>query len=57
VVVGLRRNDLLLNLRQQQLRFGQRQTQIGDLTKTIRPADRHQVETSRLTINPGPNQT
>jgi hypothetical protein len=57
VVVGLRGNDPLLNLRQQQLRFGQRQTQIGDLTKTIRPADRHHVETSRLTINPGPNQT
>jgi hypothetical protein len=57
VVVGLRGNDLPLNLRQQQLRFGQRQTQIGDLTKTIRPADRHHVETSRLTIDPGPNQT
>jgi hypothetical protein len=37
VVVGLRGNDLLLNLRQQELRFGQRQTQFGDLTKTIRP--------------------
>jgi hypothetical protein len=51
---SLRSNNPLLNLRQQQLRFGQRQTQIGDLTKTIRPADRHHV---RLTINPGPNQT
>jgi hypothetical protein len=57
VVVGLRGNDLLLNLRQQQLRFCQRQTQIGDLTQTIRPADQHHVETSRLTIRPGPNQT
>jgi hypothetical protein len=57
VVVGLRGNDLLLNLRQQQLCFGQRKTQIGDLIKTIRPADRHHVETSRLTIHPGPNQT
>jgi hypothetical protein len=37
------------NLRQQELRFGQCQTQIGDLTKTIRPADRHHVET------PGPS--
>jgi hypothetical protein len=56
-VVRLHSNDLLLNLRQQQLRFRQRQTQIGDLTKTVRPADRHHVETSRLPISPGPNQT
>jgi hypothetical protein len=47
--VGQRGNDLLRNLRQQQLRFGQRQTQISDFTKTIRPADRNHVETSRLT--------
>jgi hypothetical protein len=40
MVVGLRGNDLLLNLRQQELRFRQRQpslarsvAQIGDLTK------------------------
>jgi hypothetical protein len=57
VVVGLRGHDLLLDLRQQQLRLGQRQTQIGDLTKTIRPADLHHVETPELTINPGPYQT
>jgi hypothetical protein len=57
VVVGLRANNLLLNLRQQQLRFGQRQTQVGNITKTIRPADRHHVETSSLTVTPGPNQT
>ncbi len=56
-MVGLRGNDLLLNLSQQQFRFGERQTQISDLTKTIRPADRHHVGTSRLPINPGPNQT
>jgi hypothetical protein len=56
-MVGLRGNDLLLNLRQQQLRFGQRQTQIGDLTKTVRPADRYQVKTLGLTVNPGPYQT
>jgi hypothetical protein len=37
VVVRLHGNELLLNLRQQQLRFRQRQTQIGDLTKTLRP--------------------
>jgi hypothetical protein len=57
MVAGLRGNDLPLNLRQHQLRFGQRQAQVGDLTKTIRPADRHHVETSRLTINLRPNQT
>jgi hypothetical protein len=57
VVAGLRRNELLLNLRQQQLRFGQRQTQIADLTKTIRPAYQHHIESPRLTINPGLNQT
>jgi hypothetical protein len=32
--VGLHGNDLLLNLHQQQLRFGQRQTQIGDVAKS-----------------------
>jgi hypothetical protein len=37
MVAGLRGNDLPLNLRQHQLRFGQRQAQVGDLTKTIRP--------------------
>jgi hypothetical protein len=54
---GLRGNDLLLNLRQQQLRFGQCQTQIGHLTKPIRSADRHHVEALRLTVTLGPHQT
>ena len=57
MMVGLRGNNLLLNFRQQQLRFVQRQTQIGDLIKTIGPADRHHVETPGLTINPDSNQT
>jgi hypothetical protein len=56
MVVGLRGDDLLLNLCQQQLPFGQRQTQIGDFTETIRPANRYHIETSRLTINPSLNQ-
>jgi hypothetical protein len=47
MLMGLRGNDLMLDLRQQQLRFGQRQTQVGYLTETIGPADRHHVETSR----------
>ena len=57
VVVGLRGNDLLLNLRQQPLRFGQCQTQIGHLTKPIRSADRHHVEALGLTVTLGPHQT
>jgi hypothetical protein len=54
---GLLGDNLLLDLRQQQLRFGQRQTQIRDITKPIRPADHHHLETPGLTINPPPNQT
>ena len=50
MLASLRRNDLLLDLHQQLLRFGQRQTQGCDVTKTIRPADRHHLATSRLTI-------
>ena len=50
-------DNLLLDVHQKLLRFDQGQTQVGDLTKTIRPADRHHVETSRPTINPGLNQT
>jgi hypothetical protein len=57
VVVGLCGNDLLPNLRQQQLPFGQCQTQISDLTKPIRPANRHYVEVLRLTVTFGPHQT
>jgi hypothetical protein len=52
VVVRLRSDDILLNALQQLLRFGQRQPQVGELAKTIRPADLHHVETSGLTINP-----
>jgi hypothetical protein len=55
--VDLRGDNLLLNLRQQLLCFGQRHTQVGDIAKTVRPADRHHVETPGLTINPWPNQT
>jgi hypothetical protein len=55
--VGLRGDNLLLNLHQQLLRFGQRQSQVRDITKTIKPADRHHVETPGLTIDPRPNQT
>jgi hypothetical protein len=57
VVVGLRGNDRLLQAYQSLLRFGQRQTQIGDLTKIIRPADHHHIATSRLSVHFRPNQT
>jgi hypothetical protein len=54
---GLIGDNLLLNLHQQLLRFGQRDAQIGNLTKTIGSADRHQVETLGLTTKPNANQT
>jgi hypothetical protein len=54
---GLIGDNLLLDLHQQLLRFGQRDTQVGNITKTIRSADRHHLETPGLTINPHPNQT
>ena len=54
--VGLLGDHLLLNSHQQLLRFGQRDTQVGNITETIRPADRHHVETPGLTIDPHPNQ-
>jgi hypothetical protein len=50
-------DNLLLNLTQQLLCFGQRHPQVGNITKTIRPTDRHHVETPGLTINPHLNQT
>jgi hypothetical protein len=55
--VGLLGDNLLLNLPQQLLGFGQRHAQVGNLTKTIRSADRHHVEAPGLTTNPRPNQT
>ncbi len=36
---GLHGDDLPLNARQQQLRFGQGQTQVGDIDEIIRPSD------------------
>jgi hypothetical protein len=54
---GLIGDNLVLNLHQQLLRFGQRQTQVGDVAKTIRPGDRHHLVTPGSTINPQPNKT
>jgi hypothetical protein len=56
VVVGLRGDDLLLNLRQQMLPLGQCQTQLGDIHKTIRPDQLHDVYAQRLTVDPSSNQ-
>jgi hypothetical protein len=55
--VGLLGDKLLLNAHQQLLRFGQRHTQVGNIAKTISPADVYHVETPGLTIKPYPNQT
>jgi hypothetical protein len=43
MVFGLRGDDLLLGTGQQPLRLGQGQTQVGDITDTVRPADLPQV--------------
>jgi len=43
VAPGLRGNDLLLETRQQQLPFCQRQTEIGDIAEIIGPVDRHHI--------------
>ena len=56
VVSGLRGNDLLLEGRQQQLRFGLGQPQIGDLNQIIGPIDRHDVDGLFLTLGPGFHQ-
>jgi hypothetical protein len=47
---------VLLNARQQPLRFGQSQTQVGDIAKTFRPAELCHVEASGLTVDAGSNQ-
>ena len=51
--VGLLGDNLPLNLPQQRLCFGQCHTQVGDVTKIIRPADLHHVEIA-VTMNIGP---
>jgi hypothetical protein len=49
VIPGLRGDNLPLDARQHQLRFGQGQTQIGDVDEAIGPARAvtDQVDTSR----------
>lgn len=45
---GLRGDDLPLDASQHQPRFGQGQTQIGDVVEAIGPADLHDVRTPLL---------
>ena len=45
---GLRGDDLLLDASRHQLRFGQGQTQIGDVVEAIGPADLHDLRTPLL---------
>src|SRR4051794_36721585 len=52
VVPGLRGDDLPLDARQHQLRFGQGQTQIGDVDEAIGPANLHDVRARPLAFGP-----
>ena len=56
VVPGLRGDNLLLNTRQQPLRFGQAQTQISDVAEVIGPVDLHDVRAWSLALNPDLHQ-
>ena len=44
MVVGLRRNDRLLNTGQKLLCLGQRQPQIRDIAKVVGPADLQHID-------------
>src|SRR3954451_23449978 len=52
VVPGLRGDNLPLDARQHQLRFGQGQTQIGDVDEAIGPANLHDVCARPLAFRP-----
>ena len=56
VVPRLRGHDFPLHTCQQLLRLGQGQPQMGDIAKSIRPADLHEVRTSILTLGTGLHQ-
>src|ERR1700761_2458238 len=51
VVPGLFGDDLLLEAGQQQLRFGQGQTQIGDIAEIIGPVDLNDVRGLPLALS------
>jgi len=52
VLPGLRGDDLPLNARQQPLRFGQGQTQIGGIDEIIGPSDLQDVRARPLALSP-----
>lgn len=52
VLPGLRSHDLPLNTCEQQLRFGQGQTQIGDIDEITGPVDLHDVHARTLAPSP-----
>jgi len=56
VLPDLRGDDLPLNARQQQLRFGQGQTQVGDINEITGPSDLHDVRARPLALSPDPHQ-
>ncbi len=53
---SLRGDDLPLNARQQQLRFGQGQTQIGNIAEIIGPSDLQNVRAWPLALSPDLHQ-
>src|SRR5271166_4076565 len=53
MVPGLGDDDLLLDARQQPLRLGQGQTQIGDILEIVRPINLHNIHASPITLSPG----
>ena len=52
MVPGLRRDDFPLDACQQQLPFGQRQTQIGDIAEIIGPVNLHDVRAMPVALSP-----
>ncbi len=56
MVAGLCSDDLLLNTRQQLLRFGRRQTQLRDIAEARWPVDLRDVGTPGSAIDPRSDQ-
>src|ERR1700681_4188537 len=56
VVTRLRGGDFTLNTRQQQLRLGKGQPQVGDIANAIRPLDLHEVRAWTFAIGAGFHQ-
>ena len=54
---GLGGDDLQLNPRQQQLRFGQAETQMGNIAEIVRLADLHDVHALPVAVRTGFHQS